>query len=334
MLQAQFPAAVAPISTIVIPAALGPRLVRSSSRVLAASHGHGGPEHESPLAKFFIGGGVTVFFEAFLGGHFIEFLKIAKQTSTDSYPTIIRRITAKGLIGTLDGFVPWGLVQCLAKGAVFSWGQAEATILLDKLGGSFMSKETQNILSGGIGGFVQGVVMSPLLLLKTRVMTDPSFRKSGSAWETTRASTAIGLRVIQAEGPAALLKGMPTFAMKRFADWTTRYMFVELVEHMARNGDPKAKLSSGTKMACSVAGGALSALATLPIDVTVAMIQDASKAGQKVSIIEIYRQQLKQGLGHAVQMSTRGLVARVAHVAATTMLMKSVTSFVYDVIYR
>jgi hypothetical protein len=40
-----------------------------------------------------------------------------------------------------------------------------------------MSKMTAEVLAGGIGGGFQGFVLSPTLLLKTRVMTDPIFRE-------------------------------------------------------------------------------------------------------------------------------------------------------------
>jgi len=301
------------------------------SPVLAASSG--GKEPESPLAKLIIGGGVTVFFEAFAGGHFLEFLKIAKQTSDESYTTIARRITAeKGLVGTLDGFMPWGFLQCCVKGAVFSFGQAQAMSMLHD--NTVLGPQMTMVLTGGIGGFIQGIVMSPLLLLKTRVMTDSAFRKSSSAWASTVASTQIGMRVINQEGAMALCKGMGVFASKRFLDWTTRFGFVEIVQTAVKGRDTKAKLSTPTKLMCALAGGCLSALATIPVDVTVAMIQDANKAGQKVDVIEIYRAKLKEGLGSTVRMATRGLAARVAHVAMTTMLMKTVTSFVYDKVYR
>lgn len=307
------------------------------TRVLAPSVAPAAPskstEPESPAAKFVIGGTVTVLFEAFFGGHFLEFLKIAKQTSNDSYVTIARRITAeKGFIGTLDGFMPWGALQCLVKGAVFSFGQAQAMYLLHD--NSVLGPGATTVLTGGIGGFVQGVVMSPLLLLKTRVMTDASFRKGSSAWQSTLASSAIGMRVIREEGVLALSKGMGVFAFKRFLDWTTRFAFVELVENAVKGEDKKQKLGRGTRMLCGLAGGCLSALATIPVDVTVAMTQAANKAGQKVSVIELYREKMREGFGETLRMSTRGLAARCAHVALTTMLMKDITSYVYSALYR
>lgn len=124
------------------------------------------------------------------GGHFIEFLKIAKQTSTESYFQITRRITAtKGLAGTLDGFVPWGMIQAVAKGAVFAWGQAASASALNDI--EWMTKEQKTVASGGMGGFVQGIVLSPLLLLKTRVMTDPAFRSTGGLLATASASARV-----------------------------------------------------------------------------------------------------------------------------------------------
>ena len=59
-----------------------------------------------------------------------------------------------------------------------------------------------------------------------------------------------------------------------------------------------------------------------------AQTQSAAKAGKKVNVMEMIREQ--GGVGNVIAFSTRGLVARVAHVALTTMMMKTVTSIVYD----
>jgi hypothetical protein len=85
-----------------------------------------------------------------------------------------------------------------------------------------LSKDQKMVVSGGIGGFVQGVAMSPLLLLKTRVMTDPAFRGSGGLLATAAASARVGGRILTTEGPQALFKGVGLFSAKRAADWTTR----------------------------------------------------------------------------------------------------------------
>ena len=55
-----------------------------------------------------------------------------------------------------------------------------------------LSESAANILAGGIGGGVQGVGLSPCLLLKTRVMTNPIFREKMTMGETSRQSMRIG----------------------------------------------------------------------------------------------------------------------------------------------
>lgn len=306
------------------------------SRVHASSGHHGGNGNESPFAKFLINGTVAWTFEL-CGGHYLEFLKIAKQTSGLSYIEITKRMVQhKGLIGVLDGYFPWGSIQCFVKGASFGFGQAWGRSALE----GHVSHNVAEILSGGIGGGVQGVVMSPLLLLKTRVMTDPTFRSSGGVWETTVASTKVGMRVVQREGVTALMKGSMVFSSKRVADWTTRYFFAEVmteaIQRMkATEQIPRPKLNIWESSFASFMGGALSATVTIPMDVLVATFQDASKAGQKMSVIGIWREQLKAGgMKELVQYSCRGYVARVTHVALTTVMMKTISSQFYALYNR
>lgn len=304
--------------------------VTAVSAVVASSAG--GARTEKPWAKTLIGGAVTIFFEM-VGGHTMEFMKIDKQVTNLPYREILRKMTAqKGIAGCLDGFLPWGALQSAVKGAVFGWGQAQALTILNTF--DFLSPQAATVLSGGCGGFVQGIIMSPCLLLKTRVMTDPRFRSTGGVLQTTIASGKLGREIVVKEGISVLTKGMGVFSFKRFCDWTTRYLFVELVADAIR-GDSGEKLSTGMKVFSALAGGTLSALVTVPIDVMVATIQDAGKSGKQVSVLQTLRQQFASGgFMDTVRFSTRGLAARVAHVALTTLMMKTVTSFVYDQIFR
>ena len=261
------------------------------------------------------------------GGHFLEFLKISKQTSGDSYAAIARRVTAsKGLAGTLDGFLPWGVLQAVAKGAVFSYGQA---LSLNALARAGVDRDTRMVVSGGVGGFAQGLAMSPLLLLKTRVMTDGAFRATGGVLATAAASLAVGSRVVAAEGPAALFKGVWLFAGKRAADWMTRYLFVVLVENAMR-GERGAKLSDSAEAAASLIGGAISAVSTIPLDVMVSATQSAGAAGKKVTFADKVKEHGARGM---LAFATKGLVARIAHVAMMTLAMKKGTSLLYEVLY-
>ena len=90
-------------------------------------------------------------------------------------------------------------------------------------------------------------------------------------------------------------------------------------------------LSYSDKLVASLLGGTLSACSTIPLDVMVAQIQQAGKAGQDVSVLETFKEELRAGGWERVAgFATRGFLARVAHVATTTAMMKTATSFVYE----
>eukprot|EP00567_Pseudictyota_dubia_P015337 CAMPEP_0197441824 /NCGR_PEP_ID=MMETSP1175-20131217/7983_1 /TAXON_ID=1003142 /ORGANISM="Triceratium dubium, Strain CCMP147" /LENGTH=321 /DNA_ID=CAMNT_0042972159 /DNA_START=61 /DNA_END=1026 /DNA_ORIENTATION=+ len=305
-------------------------IATSPPRVAARS------QPENPMVKLFIGSGCTWVYELSMG-HYFEFVKIAKQTKPEmSYAALTREMTAqKGLIGVLDGFFPWGTVQALSKGAVFAFAHAGAKKALhpySKEQGGPVPHMVVETMAGGIGGGLQGLVLSPILLLKTRVMTNPVFRQQMSLGQTVSMSTKVGMDVIRSEGISALMKGSIVFASKRVADWGTRFLFSTIVEDVLfKRGDETYKLSYNEKIAASLLGGTLSACSTIPIDVMVAQIQQAGKAGEKVSVLETFSAEFKAGGWERVAgFATRGFIARTAHVATTTALMKTMTSWVYD----
>lgn len=304
-----------------------PPAVAAQPAFLAPSAMVGVSQTESPIAKFVISGSATWVFELVVG-HYMEFLKIAKQTSDRTYLQITRSmVEKKGLSGVLDGFFPWGSLQAIAKGAVFGAGQAASRRVLDGM----VPDSVAEIASGGIGGGFQGLVLSPLLLLKTRVMTNPRFRDSGNILQTTKASARVGVDIVRTEGAAALMKGSIVFSGKRVADWTTRYFFAEMFEELFRHTSGSPTLSLSQRSSAALLGGTASALVTIPIDVLVATFQDAKRAGTKVSIMDVWKEKLQSGgVRGLVEYSTRGYVARVLHVALTTLLMKTVTSSIYQ----
>ena len=153
-----------------------------------------------------------------------------------------------------------------------------------------------------------------------------------TALETCKKSLSIGMKVIQNERIGALMKGSAVFSMKRVADWSTRFFFsVMCEEYLYKRDDPNRKLTNGQKVTASLLGGVLSSISTIPIDVMVAQIQQASKAGTRVSIIETMREQIRQGgIRQVAGFVTSGLMVRVAHVSLTTVIMKTATSIVYE----
>ena len=243
---------------------------------------------------------VTVLFEGMIG-HILEFFKISMQTAPvgTSYYSILKSITQeKGIAGVWDGFIPWGVVQSVAKGGVFGLAHAVSkeylNVLVQK---GVLSEQIALTMAGGVAGGFQGFVLSPLLLLKTRVMTNPVFREKMSALKTTYLSLAIGLEVVKNEGLLALMKGADVFSLKRVFDWSTRYYFSDFFKAaMVQNGfGVDGALTRSDKIIASLMGGTASTLCTLPLDVIVAKSQDAKKAGVKVSAWETFMKDYKEG---------------------------------------
>jgi hypothetical protein len=266
---------------------------------------------------------VTLCYEACLG-HFFEFLKVVKQTSppSTSYVDIIQSITAeKGIIALWDGFIPWGVIQAVFKGSVFGLAYAVASSILMPLADEGkIPKLAAMTLAGGIAGGFQGYVLSPTLLLKTRVMTNPNVR-------TTMQSLRIGFDVVANEGIASLMKGSNAFATKRVFDWSTRFLFADIISSELRKQQGGTALSTKQKISSDLLAGLLSTLVTLPLDVIVAKTQDAKQAGVSVSAWTLFQEELKEsGWSGVAETYMSGFLARLAHVCCTTVAMKTGTA--------
>lgn len=188
-------------------------------------------------------------------------------------------------------------------------------------------------LAGGIGGGFQGYVLSPTLLMKTRVMTNPVFREKMSLLKTTWLSLSIGADVVKKEGMMALMKGANVFATKRVFDWSTRYFFSDICEALFANLKGSS-LTGLEKSLASFMGGVASTCATLPLDVLVAKTQDAKKAGVTVSAVKMFADELNElGLSGLQKKYMQGFEARLLHVCLTTVVLKTGAPIVYDKLF-
>lgn len=280
---------------------------------------------------------VTLLYEAALG-HLLEFIKIVMQTSPPgtSYGDVMRKITGeKGIAGCWDGFIPWGVIQSIFKGGVFGLVHAIASSYLVPLADEgVLPRQVALTMAGGIAGGLQGFVLSPTLLLKTRVMTNPVFRESMSLIRTTLLSLRIGVDVVKDEGISTLMKGANVFALKRLLDWSTRYFFSDAFEALLLQHSASDALTTAEKVAASLLGGTASTISTLPLDVLVAKTQDAKKAGVKVSAIKLLKQDLdEKGWKGLYDSYMQGFEARLAHVCFTTVVMKTGGPIMYDSLF-
>lgn len=310
----------------------------SSSFPLSVVSSLRGGASSSDLSKKLINSAiVTLIFEACIG-HILEFLKIVLQTSPPgtTYGSVYRDITnEKGIGGLWDGFIPWGVLQAVLKGGVFGLAYAVANTMLKPLAvEGVIPMKLAMALSGGIAGGFQGYVLSPTLLMKTRVMTNEVFRESMSVLQTTWKSLVIGGDIIKTEGLGSLMKGANTFATKRVFDWASRYYFADLFEAMFVTVKGSA-LSVTEQIIASLLGGIASTVLTLPLDVLVAKTQDAKKAGVKVSAWKLFSDELeKEGWVGLRNNYMKGFEARLLHVCLTTVVMKTIEPIVYDRFFK
>ena len=266
------------------------------------------------------------------------FMHTVMQTSPEgtSYSDVIKSITGeKGFVGIWDGFVPWGVVQSILKGGVFGLAHAAASGFLKPLAeDGKIPMIVALCLAGAFGGLFQGYVLSPTLLLKTRVMTNDVFREKMSLIKSTWLSLTIGFDVVRNEGLLALMKGSNVFAMKRTFDWATRFIFSDMFEAILLKFSTTGTLTTGEKVVASLMGGTLSTLSTLPLDVLVAKSQDAKKAGEAVSAWDMFQAELEEkGWNGLAKSYMNGFEARLAHVCLTTIVMKTFAPIVYDRLY-
>lgn len=286
--------------------------------------------------KLIVAAIVTLIFEGCIG-HVLELFKIVMQTSPPgtTYTSVYKEITGKkGIAGMWDGFAPWGIVQAVLKGGVFGLAHSIASQALIPLADEGkLPMQLALTLAGGIGGGFQGFVLSPTLLLKTRVMTNPVFREKMSALKTTWLSLCIGGEVIKTEGLITLMKGANVFATKRVFDWASRYFFADVFEALFVT-IKGSSLSPVEKSLSSLLGGVASTVVTLPLDVLVAKTQDAKKAGVKVSAVKLFKEELNEkGVKGLKESYMQGFEARLIHVCLTTVVIKTLAPIVYTAMY-
>lgn len=149
--------------------------------------------------------------------------------------------------------------------------------------------------------------------------------------QTVCKSATIGYNVVHSEGLGSLMKGANVFATKRVFDWATRYFFAEWFEGIfassLREGETLSLLQKST---ASFLGGVVSTMATLPLDVLVSKIQDAKKAGVKISALALFEQELKENGWSGLRRNyLRGFEARLLHVCLTVVVMKTLSPVAY-----
>jgi len=307
--------------------------VTTQTSKIITNNNNNNTQHNEFIRSLIVSTIVAVTYDAIFG-HPLEFLKIVMQTSASdtTYSQILKDVTqsSTGIVGIWDGFLPWGLIQSTLKGSVFGFTKEIVQSYLIN-----PSSTLRIAMIAGIAGGCQGYALSPMLLLKTRVMTNPIFRDQTSLWSTILLSMTVGTQIIQEEGFRVLLKGSNIFAVKRVFDWSTRFYFATLFSKMIQSLSSSSSQSSYTLLLSDFLGGTASTLVTTPLDVLVAKIQDSKSAGIKMNAFQMIREELEEkGIEGFSQTYTKGFFARLLDVCGTTMAMKTGTKLLYEFLYN
>lgn len=260
--------------------------------------------------KLWIGSLMTIS-ECITGGHYIEQLKIIKQTSGNSYFHITKNIYRNhGLFGLMyRSYFPYGMAQSITKGLPVLFVQHETSNYFHK--NSNLSDNKISLLGGMLGGASQGLVVAPTQRLKTLIMTNPS-KQGGSSFI---------MDTIKKEGMSTIFRGTHAMMLRRSIDWSIRFYGLSYVKNSLEEYSGEKKMWHS--LLGGYIGGALSAF-TLPIDVVIAKSQEAGSKGNPIAVT---KELIKSG---GYKAFSRGFLARVMHAGYHTMFVGGLGTIFYD----
>ena len=249
-------------------------------------------------------------------GHYMESLKITKQATGMSYPSIAKQFwKIDGPMSIYRGFYPYGLMQ-MGKGIPVLFTQGEVKYQLDKH--TNLSNTHKGIISGVSAGITQAVVITPLQKLKTTAMTDTNNKGVNS--------TNLLKNVIKNEGITGLFKGLQPMIMKRSIDWGIRFGIISRCNQFIINrNEPGYKLTPLDRITTGFVGGAASCM-TMPFDSWIANCQKHSNSKNNTAI-QVAKNMYKEA---GILAFTRGLTMRILHSGWHTAWIVGLGSIVYD----
>ena len=261
-------------------------------------------------------GPLTVLGEMITGGHYIESLKILKQSTNKTYANLIKGLWKEHKFrGVYLGFYPWGFSQII-KGLPVLFVQAETQNYFSK--NTTINKDNIVLLSGMCGGISQGIFITPTQRLKTIVMTYP--RTDGR----NLTSIEIIKETYMRGGLRTFYSGLLPMIIRRGFDWALRFQGYHLIENRIKTY--KDKLTILDKVSCGIGGGALATITT-PVDVCVSESQKYSNRGKSLYnvISGIYN-------NYGIKGFVRGWGIRVVHSCYHTVWVCGMGSIIFSYI--
>tara|TARA_Y100001970_G_C14152183_1_gene813365 strand:- start:385 stop:1308 length:924 start_codon:yes stop_codon:yes gene_type:complete len=290
--------------------------------------------------KVFIGP-LTILGEMVFGGHYIETLKIMKQSSKSTYPSIMKSIwSTYKMKGFYLGFWPWSFIQT-TKGLPVLFVQAETKHMFQTT--TSLSSSQSQLLSGIIGGMSQGVFVTPTQRMKTIVMTKTQTKKSV---EEIRRQSSFHLikKMYHKEGLRTFFTGLTPMMMRRGIDWGIRFYCFQWIQdtiltYKNRNRNKNknnsnqdiqnknySKLNFFDTIISSIGAG-FCATITTPIDTCIAESQKYSHSGKKKSLLTLVNHIYKN---YGYRGFVRGWSVRVLHSCYHTVWVCGVGNILFS----
>jgi len=277
-------------------------------------------------------GAVMVLGEMVTGGLFLENMKMEKQRTSLPYPTLARQILQGSPLQVASrfnaGFLPWGVVLGVTKGAVL----LAAKRFFNKTFGEMesLSKDQGELLAGACAGATQGVFISPLLLARTRVNKALAAQAAMKPAEEIKFSFRVMNADIREKGlfRGAIMPGMGACIAKRTIDWGSRYAIILYLKKAFAPADG-TPLSSTQLSLISFMGGVISVSVTMPVDRLLPVIQGATSEGE--SLVKTMRARMA---AEGITTWFRGWFVRALHTGYHTFWVVSLGSFASSAIAR
>jgi len=264
--------------------------------------------------------------EILTGGHYLEVLRLKKQTSPSSlsYLGMHRAFVREtGFWGAFyRGMFPWGFSQII-KGLPVLFVQGEVKHELRKTN---LPANVVEPLAGMSGGAAQALFVCPTQKLKVMVIEDARLNSM---------STIAAVKdIVNRNGLMCIYDGLGPMVVRRALDWCVRFTVSHKVNEafvahkVARGKDPK--LSLPELMSCGMVGGCVSALSH-PIDTIITNCQKPMPEGVKNDALSVTRRIYSE---FGVKGFFRAMTIKVVDNTYHTMWVYGVGTYVHEALGR
>jgi len=253
--------------------------------------------------KLWIGSSLSLF-TCLTGGNAAEQIKVVRQSSGNSYYSILKNIIDKKGYYKLfyRGYFPWGILQSSTKGLPILFVPSE---IRKRLLYHNICNESKAVYIGGcLGGICQGLITTPTQRLKTLAYTN---NNNNTDYKHI-------IQICKERGIYTVMRGCNIIMLRRGLDWGFRYYgMTTTLGYLKNNDNDNNKLIHN--LIGGLGGGLLSTTITTPLDTIISKHQSSSsKDSIKNTILTLYK---NEGLSRFY----RGYIIRLLFASYSTFII-------------